>query len=198
MAPDDAARRRLARGVNSAVERRSVVVPSRYCCSTIFQQDGIVRLPDRTRLAGWSMVKSADTVPRAARSRPMTAARSWLPPSGVTIRKSGASARSQGEIRRAADPSRNQATKKACSATHLVDRRSRLGRGGSSGDLVQIVFHDRAVAAGAVALERECVACRALPLGEHRVDLGVIGGGQREGGRSRRWRRDARGCARRR
>ena len=42
---------------------------------------------------------------------------------------------------------------------------------------IQVVFHDRAVAAAAVAFELESVAARPLFLSKNGIDLGVIGGG---------------------
>ena len=109
------------------------------------------------------MAKSPAALPRAAlqpvdHRRPARGAR----PSGVTMRKSGASAAfAARRSRRMPSASRNQATKKACSS-----RVSSIGARGQiadchSGDLVEVVFHDRAMAAGAVALQREGVALRA-------------------------------------
>ena len=60
----------------------------------------------------------------------------------------------------------------------------------SGGSLVQIVFHDRAVAAVAVALQRVDVAFEVVGLRQHGVDLGLILLRSARRSKWRGWRRD--------
>ena len=105
----------------------------------------------------------------------MTAARPCIAPSGVIMRKSGPNARFAAPENPAARVRRGTRRRRRRAARRPPAHASVGESAGRSCDLpVQIVFHDRAVAAGAVALEREGVAVGSLAPRQHRGDLRVI------------------------
>ena len=146
-------------GVNKAVERRPVVSAVTILLLDVFQQDRVARLPDGARLT--NLDGEVRRRAAAGRAQPFDdrAHGRAASPSGVDH----AEIRREAHARSARNPASPVAAEprdeEGMQRADIV-RRSSADRRRPSRDLVEIVFHDRAVPALPVALERRTFARR--------------------------------------